>query len=49
MRTVRGDFAAEPQKLNGDDGHVHLLAGDPPKVGGPAPANSLKGGYRPAS
>ena len=42
MRKVRGDFGAELGEFNGEDDHVHLLAGYPPKVAVPALVNSLK-------
>jgi putative transposase len=42
MRKVRGDFGAELREFNGEDDHVHLLAGYPPKVAVPALVNSLK-------
>jgi putative transposase len=43
MRKVCGDFGAEPRELNGEDDHVHLLAGYPPKVAVSTLVNSLKG------
>ena len=43
MRKVRGDFGAGLREFNGDDDHVHLLAGYPPKVAVPVLVNSLKG------
>ena len=42
-RKVRGDFGAGLPEFNGDDDHVHLLAGYPPKVAVPVPVNSLNG------
>jgi putative transposase len=42
-RTVRADSGAELREFNGEDDHVHLLAGYPPKVVVPALVNSLKG------
>jgi putative transposase len=43
MRKVCGDFAAELREFNGEDDHVHLLVGYPPKVTVSALVNSLKG------
>jgi putative transposase len=43
MRTVRRGFGATLRELNGQDDHVHLLAGYPPKVAAPAPVNNLTG------
>jgi putative transposase len=43
MRKVCSDLGAEPRESNGDDDHVHLLAGYPPKVAVPALVNNLKG------
>ena len=43
MRKVCGDFGADMRDFNGEDDHVHLLAGYPPKVAVPALVNSLKG------
>lgn len=43
MRKVCCDFAAELREFNGEDDHVHLLVGYPPKVAVSALVNSLKG------
>ena len=43
MRKVCADVGAEPREVNGEDHHVHLLVGRPPKVTVPAPVNSHKG------
>src|SRR5450755_4115548 len=43
MRTVRGNFGTPLRLFTGDDDHLHLLAGYPPKVAVPAQVNSLKG------
>ena len=43
MRKVCGDFGAELREFTGEDDHVHLLAGYPPKVAVSALVNSLKG------
>ena len=40
---VCGDFGAELRDFNGEDDHVHLLIGYPPKVAVPALVYSLKG------
>jgi putative transposase len=41
-RKVRGGVGVEPRELNGQDDHVRLLAGYPPKVAVPALVNGLK-------
>ena len=43
MRKVCGDVGTELRDFNGEDDHVHLLAGFPPKVAVPALVNSLNG------
>lgn len=43
MRKVCGDFGAELREFNGEDDHIHLLVGYPPKVAVSALVNSLKG------
>ena len=43
MRKVCGDFGATLREFNGEDDHVHLLVGYPPKVAVSALVNSLKG------
>lgn len=43
MRKVCGDFGADLREFNGEDDHVHLLVGYPPKVPVSALVNSLKG------
>jgi putative transposase len=43
MRKVCADFGAVLREFNGETGHVHLLAGYPPRVAVSAPANSLTG------
>jgi putative transposase len=40
---VCGDFGADLVECNGEDDHVHLLTGYPPRVTVPALVNSLKG------
>ena len=37
------DFGAELREFNGEEDHVHLLVGYPPKVAVSALVNSLKG------
>ena len=39
---MRGGVGVEPRELNGQDDHVRLLAGYPPKVAVPALVNGLK-------
>ena len=43
MRKVCGGFGAELREFNGEDDHIHLLVGYPPKVAVSALVNSLKG------
>ena len=43
MRKVCGDVGAELREVSGEDDHVRLLAGEPPKVAVSALVNSLKG------
>lgn len=43
MRKACGDFGARLREFNGEDDHVHLLVGYPPKVAVSALVNSLKG------
>jgi putative transposase len=43
MRKVCSDFGAELREFNGEDDHIHLLVGYPPKVAVSALVNSLKG------
>ena len=43
MRKVCGDPGAGLREFNGEDDHVHLLAGYPPKVAVPVLVNSLNG------
>jgi putative transposase len=43
MRKVCGDFGADLREFNGEDDHVHLLAGYPPKVPVAGLVNSPKG------
>ena len=43
MRKVCADFGTGLREFTGDTGHVHLLAGYPPKAAVSALVNSLKG------
>jgi putative transposase len=43
MRKACGDLGAELREFNGEDDHVHLLAGYPPEVAVAGLVNSLKG------
>jgi putative transposase len=43
MRKVCTDFGAELREFSGEEDHVHLLIGYPPKVAISALVNSLKG------
>ena len=43
MRKVCGDVGATLHAFSGEDDHVHLLVGYPPKVAVSALVNSLKG------
>ena len=43
IRKVCGGFGAELREFNGEDDHIHLLVGYPPKVAVSALVNSLKG------
>jgi len=43
MRSVCVDFETELREFNGEDNHVHLLVGFPPKVALSKLVNSLKG------
>ena len=43
MRKVCGGFGAELREFNGEDDHIHLLVGYPPKVAVSVLVNSLKG------
>jgi putative transposase len=43
MRKVCGGFGAELREFSGEDDHIHLLVGYPPKVAVSALVNSLKG------
>ena len=43
MRKVCGDSGAELREFNGEDDHVHLLAGYPPKAAVAGLVDSLKG------